>query len=94
MLELTKVKEYLRVDDESEDALITSLILTAEELVEGVIRCPLDSFEEVPETLKQAIMFSVATMYENRQGGKGGLDMYGLIDILKRMCFAYRKEAW
>lgn len=94
MVQLKAVKEYLRVDGDEEDTLITSLLTTAQELVEGIIRCPLNSFEELPETLKQAVMFTVATMFESRQSGKGGLDMCSLIDVVRRMCFAYRKEAW
>lgn len=94
MIDLKEMKLYLRVDGNEEDTLITSLIATAEELVESITRQKLTAFEEIPETLRQAVMFVVATLYEQRQGGKGGLNMKDTLDVVKRMTFAYRKEAW
>lgn len=94
MVSLAETKEYLRVDGNDEDLLITSLITTAEELVFGVMRRKRSSFKEIPETVRQACLFTVATLYENRQGGKGGLDMADLLDTIRRITFAYRKEAF
>lgn len=94
MVSLVETKNYLRVDGNNEDLLITSLITTAEELVLGVMRRTKSSFKEIPETVRQACLFTIATLYENRQGGKGGLDMANLLDMIRRMTFAYRKEAF
>ena len=94
MIDIEETKKYLRIDGSDEDNLITSLISTAEEIVEGVVRKPLNDFDVLPETIKQSILFAAATTYENRQGGKGGLDIQSLIDVVKRMTFAYRKEEW
>ncbi|MFI3167132.1 MAG: head-tail connector protein [Bacillota bacterium] len=94
MVELRAVKEYLRVDGDEEDNFITSLIITAQGLVEGVVRAKFEDFEEEPEVMNQAVMFAVATMFENRQGGKDGLNMAEMLDIIRRMTFAVRCEAW
>ena len=92
VVNLEEVKLFLRVDGDEEDALITSLILTSTALVEGVIRRELTEFESVPETLKQAVLITLATLYENRQSGKGGLITADMLDLIKRLTFAYRKE--
>lgn len=94
VVSLAEAKLFLRVDGDTEDALITSLIATSEELCESVIREEMTSFRVVPETLKQAILFCVATLYEQRQGGKDGLDTAQMLDVVRRMTFAYRKESW
>lgn len=94
MLELSVVKAFLRIDGDGEDTLVTSLILTATDLVESVLRRKLADFETVPESVRQAILLTVATFYENRQGGKDGLNTADLIDLIKRLTFAYRKEGF
>ena len=94
MLELAETKEFLRVDGDEEDILISSLIVTAKELVENVLRKKLDEFEQVPETVHQAMLILVGTLYEERQitKNKAGLDIKETLDLVRRMLFAYRKE--
>lgn len=94
MLELKETKEFLRVDGHEEDMLISSLIVTAQELVEQVIRKNLDEFEEVPETIRQAMLILVGTLYEERQISKrkDGIDIAETLDLVRRMLFAYRGE--
>ena len=94
MLDLEQAKQYLRIDGAEEDALITSLICMSTDLVEQILRKKLTEFEPVPETLNQAVLLAVATFYEDRQVGKNGLNMSGLIDVIRRMTFAYREEKW
>jgi uncharacterized phage protein (predicted DNA packaging) len=94
MFELNEVKEYLRVDGDDENTLITSLIIMATELVEDVLRRKISEFDPIPETIRQAVLLTVATFYENRQGGKDGLNTADLIDLIRRLTFAYRKEAF
>lgn len=94
MLELDEVKQYLRIDGDEENTLVTSLILMATEMVEDVLRRKMSDFEVVPETVRQAVLLTVATLYENRQGGEGGLKVSELIDLIRRMTFAYRKEGF
>ena len=90
MLPLEEVKLYLRVDGEEEDELIASFLLTAKELCEGVLRYSLEDFEELPETVKQALLYAVAALYEQREGAQ----IKDTLDVLKRLLFAYRKESW
>ena len=94
MLELAETKEFLRVDGDEEDILISSLIVTAKELVENVLRKKLDEFEQVPETVRQAMLIIVGTLYEERQitKNKAGLDIKETLDLVRRMLFAYRQE--
>ena len=94
MLQLKETKEFLRVDGCEEDMLISSLIVTAQELVEEVIRKKLDEFDEVPETIRQAMLILVGTLYEERQISKrkDGVDIAETLDLVRRMLFAYRGE--
>ena len=64
---LEKTKEWMRVESNDEDALIESYIAAAEDIVTGVLRYPLSDFEEVPETVRQAIYYAVSVMYEQRE---------------------------
>lgn len=90
MLPLEEVKLYLRIDGDEEDTLIVSFLTTAQELCEGILRFPLSEFEELPETVKQALLYAVAAMYEKREG----VDIKETLDVLKRLLFAYRRESW
>jgi hypothetical protein len=87
---LEKTKEWLRVESGDEDALIESFITAAEDIVGGILRFPLSEFEQVPETVKQAIYYAVTVMYEQRES----LDIVALMNTLRGMLFAYRKESW
>ena len=87
---LDETKKWIRVDTEDEDALIESLIMAAEDIVCGVLRFPLSEFEEVPETVKQAVFFTVSRFYEERES----LDIVSLMNTLRGMLFVYRKDAW
>ncbi len=95
MLTLSEVKNFLRVDDEEDDALITSLIITAKALIEEIIRRKLEEYDTIPEPIKQAGLILVGTLYEERQVSKSdkeGVSMKDTIDLIRRMLFAYRKD--
>ena len=93
MLELKETKEFLRIDGDEEDNLISTLILTAQTLTEDVIRQKLSEFEEVPEPIHQAMLILVGTLYEERQISKekSGVDIKETLDLVRRMLFAYRR---
>ena len=67
VVSLEEIKLYLRVDGEEEDTLISTFINVSEDLVEGILRYPVSEFEILPEIIKQAVMYSVANMYEKRE---------------------------
>lgn len=95
MLTLSETKNFLRVDDEEDDALITSLIITSKVLIEDIIRDTIDTYDNVPEPIKQAALIIVGTLYEERQvskDNKEGLSLKDTLDIVRRMLFAYRKD--
>lgn len=95
MLTLSETKLYLRIDGDDEDTLVSSLIEMAKELVEDILRKKLTEFEEVPETVRHAVLLTVATLYEQRQvtSGSDGINMQELLSILRRMLFAYRDNS-
>lgn len=90
VISLEEAKLYLRVDGDEEDTLITDFIKASEDICEGVLRFPLSDFEDLPETVKQAILFGTAQFFELRES----LDTKLLIETIKRMLFAYRQEGW
>lgn len=96
MISLQETKEFLRIDGNDEDALISSLIISAKELIEGVLRRKLSDFSIIPETVYQAMLIVTATLYEERQVAKdkSGVDMGETLDLVRRMLFAYRREAF
>jgi uncharacterized phage protein (predicted DNA packaging) len=87
---LEEVKLYLRIDGDEENTLITNFIIAAEEICEGVLRFSLSEFAEVPETVKQAILYATANMYEKREE----IDMKEVLNVVTRLLFSYRKEGW
>ena len=90
VISLDEVKTYLRVDGDSEDALITSFICSAEEMCEGIIRYSLADLETVPEIIKQAIYYGVACLYEQREK----VEAKEVLEVMKNLLFSYRKEGW
>jgi len=87
---LEEAKLYLRVDGDEENTLITDFIITAEEICEGILRCTISEFTTVPETVKQAILYATANMYEQRES----FEVKEVIETMKRLLFAYRVESW
>lgn len=90
IISLEEAKLYLRVDGNEEDTLITQLILSAEDICEGILRYPLTDLEVVPESLKQALLYAVANMYENRES----LNIKEVIDVMLRLLLPYRRDGW
>jgi uncharacterized phage protein (predicted DNA packaging) len=90
VVSLEEAKLYLRVDGDEEDTLITSFILFAEEICEGVLRFPLTEFEAIPDTLKNAVFYAIANMYEKRDE----VDLKEVISVISRLLFFYRREGW
>lgn len=67
LISLSEMKQYLRVDTSDEDALITSLIQTAERLCRDVARLSVEEFAEQSLTTKVAVLYAVAYLYEHRE---------------------------
>ena len=90
VVSLEEAKLYLRVDGGEEDALIYNFIISAEEICEGILRYPISELTTVPETIKQAVLFSVANMYEQREA----FQVSSVLVLMTRLLFAYRNESW
>lgn len=88
MVTLEEAKAWLRVDGDTEDALLLSFIQAAEDIVNGILRRPVSG--DAPETVKQAVIYAVSRFYEERES----LDILGLMAGLRGMLFAYREAAW
>lgn len=99
VITLEEAKLYLRIDGDEEDTLITNFILTAEEICEDILRYPLTEFEEVPKTVRQAVLYAVANMYEKREGtyyyakNESG-SISETIKVMKLILGNLRKESW
>ena len=65
-LTLTEVKEYLRIDGEEENALLTALLSAAISHSENYLQAPLPS--ETPTPVKQALLILIGHFYEQRAG--------------------------
>jgi len=96
---LEEAKLYLRVDGDEEDTLITSFILTAQEICEDILRFPLSEFDEVPKLVRQAILYCIANMYEKREGSFYYLknesgSISETIDVMKLILGNLRRESW
>jgi uncharacterized phage protein (predicted DNA packaging) len=90
VVSLEEAKLYLRIDGDEEDALIYNFIISAEEICEGVLRYSISELTSVPETLKQAVLYTVANMYEQRET----FQVASVLDVVSRLLFAYREESW
>lgn len=90
IISLEEAKLFLRIDGDEENTLITNFIITAEELSEGILRYPISQFTNIPESLKQSILYAVANMYEKRED----FDVKAVVETMTRLLFSYRRESW
>ncbi|WP_100064990.1 head-tail connector protein [Miniphocaeibacter massiliensis] len=89
-LDLKNVKLYLRVDNDIEDELISSLMVTSQSICENILRHPISEYETIPEGIKQAILYGVAYLYENRENA----DLNLLIKMMRAVLYPHRKEVF
>lgn len=90
LITLEEAKAYLKVEGIEDDLVITDAISAASELTLNILRCQETDFENIPKSVKLAAMFCIASLYENREGS----NLKAVLDIMKGMLFAYRKDAW
>ena len=87
---LEEMKQYLRVDYEDDDQLITSFIASAEQLCRDVLRADETADLEKDETVKIAVMYATAYFYEHREEA----DHHDLALTIRSLLFGSRKEAF
>ena len=87
MISLAETKNYLRVEHCEDDKLILTLMETAKRLVMDVGRMNEKQFAEQEETSRQAMLYTVAYLYENRNTA----DYHALTLTLRSLLFAQRE---
>ncbi len=87
MMTMAEVKNYLRVDHAEDDSLILSLMDTAKKLVKDVGRMDEQAFTVNEETTRQAMLYIISYLYENRNNA----DYHKLTLTLRSLLFAQRE---
>jgi hypothetical protein len=87
MITLAEAKNYLRVDWEDDDKLIFSLLDTAKKLCMDVGRMSEEKFARNEETTRQAMLYTISYLYENRNNA----DFTKLTLTLRALLFAQRE---
>ena len=87
MITLAETKNYLRVDHNEDDKLLQSLIDTAKQLVQDVGRMDDAQLAVQEATTRQAMLYTVAYLYENRNTA----DYRKLTLTLRALLFAQRE---
>ena len=85
---LREIKNYLRVDFEDDDTLLSGMLEQAQQLCMDVARMKdEDTFEEEP-CARIAVMYAVAYLYEHREDA----DHHALTLSLRSLLFGCRQE--
>ena len=87
---LKKMKEYLRVDFDDDDALIRQLIRSAEKICMDILRTEDISILEADKNCKAAVMYTAAYLYEHREEA----DHHALMLTLRSLLFGSRREVF
>lgn len=87
---LAEAKEYLRVDDSSEDVLIETLLAAAQKQCEDVARMETAEFESAGEMAKVATLFTLGYLFEHREEANHSV----LNSTLRSLLFGLRKAAF
>lgn len=87
---LAEMKQYLRVDYEDDDSLITDLISAAESICKDILRSEDTGHLYQSSNGKIAVMYAVAYLYEHREEA----DHHDLILTIRSLLFGSRKEAF
>ena len=88
MISLNEAKNYLRVDHTEDDKFILSLIDTAKVLVQDVGRMDEAALAVNEATTRQAMLYTISYLYENRNTA----DYHKLTLTLRALLFAQREE--
>ena len=87
MITLNEAKNYLRVDHAEDDKFILSLIDTAKALVQDVGRMDEQALAVNEATTRQAMLYTISYLYENRNTA----DYHKLTLTLRALLFAQRE---
>jgi len=90
LVTLEEMKDYLRVDFDDDDALLTSLIEGSHQLCIDIARVTEEESLATEPNAKLAVMYAVAYLYEHREEA----DHKGLTLTLRSLLFGIRKEGF
>ena len=90
LVPLEEVKQYLRIDGNDEDLLLSSFAETAEQLCTALLRVKELSEVEDRAVVRIAILYAVSYLYEHREEA----DHRGLALTLRSLLFGVRKEGF
>lgn len=90
IVSLNEMKQYLRVDFDEDDPIITALITGAEKLCADILRADSPDVLAQVDGGKVAVMYAVAYFYEHREEA----DHHALALTLRSLLFGSRKEAF
>lgn len=83
---LEEMKNYLRVDFEDDDVLLSGIIAQSQQLCVDIARLSEEAFEKQPVS-KIAVMYAVAYLYEHREEA----DHHALTLSLRSLLFGVRE---
>lgn len=86
MVTVEEAKNYLRIDNDSDDGLIETMLSTAVQLCTDVSRLTKDEFLTSPLS-NVAVLFTIGYLYENREEA----DHHELTLTLRSLLFALRE---
>ena len=86
---LDEMKQYLRVDYDEDDGLISGILGSAEKLCADAARTTVHSLSRKPEG-KTAVMYAAAYLYEHREEA----DHHALALTLRALLSGIRKEGF
>lgn len=86
---LEEMKNYLRVDFDDDDALLSGIIAQSQQICVDISRLPEEEFEKQPVS-KIAVMYAVAYLYEHREDA----DHHQLTISLRSLLFGVREPGF
>jgi hypothetical protein len=90
LVSLEKAKLFLRVDSDEEDATITHLLETSEDLCLDIARADITTAAEHLPIFQEAILYSVSFMFQHREDA----DYDSLLKMLRLLLFSVRKQSF
>ena len=87
---LDEAKQYLRVDSSDEDAFISGLVETGEQMCSDMARMEAAELETHLPMARIAVLYVIAYLYEHREDA----DHHALALTLRALLFGSRKEAF
>lgn len=85
-----EMKNYLRVDFDEDDSLLSGMISQAQQMCMDVVRIDAEEEFEKEPVAKIAVMYAVAYLYEHREEA----DHHALVLGLRSLLSGIRKEGF